>query len=78
MTTEVRFPLVDEDSPESEGVVSTWFAEDGATVREGVLIAEVQVSKIADEIHAPSSGTLRHKIAEGEVITQGSVVAHIE
>ena len=76
--TEVRFPLVDEDSPESPGVVSTWFAEDGAPVREGDLLAEVQVSKIADEIHAPSAGTLRHKIAEGEVITQGGIVANIE
>lgn len=76
--TDVLFPVLDEEAPETPGVVSTWFAEDGAAVREGLLIAEVQVSKIAGEIVAPESGTLRHKAAEGEVVEQGSVVATIE
>ncbi|MQA10023.1 MAG: biotin/lipoyl-binding protein [Pseudonocardiaceae bacterium] len=76
--TDVVFPLVDDEAPESPGVVSTWFVEDGAQVREGELLAEVQVSKIADEILAPVSGTLRHKVAEGQVITQGAVVALLE
>jgi pyruvate/2-oxoglutarate dehydrogenase complex dihydrolipoamide acyltransferase (E2) component len=76
--SDVLFPMLDEEAPETPGVVSTWFAEDGATVREGLLIAEVQVSKIAGEIVAPESGTLRHKAEEGEVVAQGSVVATIE
>lgn len=76
--TEVRFPLVDDDAPEAEGVVSTWFAEDGAQVTGGMLLAEVQVTKISEEIAAPVEGTLRHKVAEGAVVAQGDLVAVIE
>lgn len=76
--SDVLFPMVDEAEPESQGVVSTWFADDGGAVHEGQLIAEVQVAKMADEIYSPATGTLRHAVGEGEVIVQGAVVAHIE
>jgi pyruvate/2-oxoglutarate dehydrogenase complex dihydrolipoamide acyltransferase (E2) component len=76
--TEVVFPLVDDSAPDAEGVVSTWFVENGAHVVAGALLAEVQVTKIADEITAPAEGTLRHKVAEGDLVAQGAVVAVIE
>lgn len=41
--TEIIFPALSENSPDAEGVVSTWFAEDGSTVTEGDLVAEVAV-----------------------------------
>ena len=75
---EVPFPRLDEETPDAEGVVATWFVDDGAAVRAGLLLAEVQVTKVSGEIHAPADGTLRRKVDEGEVVTQGAVIAHIE
>lgn len=34
--TEIVFPTLSENSPDTEGVVSTWFAEDGSTVSIGI------------------------------------------
>lgn len=74
----VSFPVLDEDAPDSEGVVAAWFTRDDTLVQTGELLGAVQVSKIAGEVHAPVSGTLRQPIREGEVITRGAVIAHIE
>lgn len=75
--TEIVFPTLSENSPDTEGVVSTWFAEDGSTVSAGDLIAEVAVDKVDAEVTAPEPGTLAHVVAEGGVTTQGSVIATI-
>jgi len=40
---EVRFPALKEDEPDAEGLLATWFVEDGDEVEEGQLLCEVQV-----------------------------------
>ena len=40
--TDVPFPAVSKEGPGSEGVFSSFFVDDGATVKEHQLIAEVQ------------------------------------
>lgn len=75
---EVIFPTLDEEAPDAQGVLATWFVDDGERVQEGELLAELQVSKISGEIAAPAPGTLRHKVAEGAVARQGCVIAVIE
>lgn len=74
--TEVRFPMLSETA-DAEGTVATWFAEDGNSVDEGELIAEVAVDKVDAEVTAPNAGVLEHKAAEGEVVTQNAVIAVI-
>ncbi|MDN6124166.1 MAG: lipoyl domain-containing protein, partial [Brevibacterium sp.] len=63
--TEIAFPTLSENSPGTEGVVSTWFAEDGSSVAAGDLVAEVAVDKVDAEVTAPESGTLTQVVAEG-------------
>lgn len=75
--TEIVFPTLSENNPDTEGVVSTWFAEDGSRVSAGDLIAEVAVDKVDAEVTAPESGTLSHVVAEGGVTAQGSVIGTI-
>lgn len=75
--TEINFPTLSEDNPESEGVVSTWFAEDGSSVAAGDLVAEVAVDKVDAEVTAPESGTLTHVVPEGAVTPQGSVIGRV-
>ncbi|NNN16640.1 MAG: biotin attachment protein [Acidimicrobiaceae bacterium] len=78
MTTEVRFPWLSSQEPDSEGIVSTWFVESGETVAADQLIAEVQLDKVAADVRAPASGIVRHLILEGQVATQGTAIAVIE
>ncbi|WP_336159280.1 lipoyl domain-containing protein [Amycolatopsis sp. VC5-11] len=76
--TDVPFPVLSENDPDGEGVLATWFATDGATVREGELIAEVAVDKVDAEVPAPATGVVRFLVGEGDVVKQGAPIARIE
>ena len=75
---DVVFPELSRENPEAEGVVATWFVDDGAVVAEGQLIAEVAVDKVDVEVVAPQAGTVKIVTAEGAAALQGSVIATID
>ncbi|MFZ5853149.1 MAG: dihydrolipoamide acetyltransferase family protein [Chloroflexota bacterium] len=62
-----------------EGVVVTWFVEPGAIVREGDLVAEIQVEKAASEVRAPAAGRVEALLVEpGGIVPQGAPIAVLE
>lgn len=75
--TEVLFPQLSDEDPDGEGVLATWFVDDGATVADGQLIAEVMVGKVSREVHAPAPGAIRLKVQEDDVVRQKTVIATI-
>jgi pyruvate/2-oxoglutarate dehydrogenase complex dihydrolipoamide acyltransferase (E2) component len=75
--TDVRFPHLSTETPDAEGVVSTWFINDGETVTVGQLIAEVAVDKVNQEVFAPADGTIAVVVVEGATARQGSVIATV-
>jgi pyruvate dehydrogenase E2 component (dihydrolipoamide acetyltransferase) len=77
MRQDIVAPRVSESV--EEGILVTWFVEPGATVREGDLVAEVQVEKISAEVRAPVGGRLAELlVAPGAVIVQGHPIAVLE
>lgn len=76
--TEILFPVLSEADPTAEGVVSTWFAEDGAAVAVGELVGEVAMDKVDAEVNSPIAGVIRFRAEEGDVVAQGSVIAEVE
>lgn len=76
--TDVLFPPLSKESPQSEGVVSTWFVTDGELVTNEQLLAEVQVDKVAAEVPAPRAGVVRLLVAEDDVVVQGTPIARID
>ncbi len=78
MSTVVPFPVVFEDEPDAEGVVGTWFVEDGETVTAGQVIAEVQVEKISQDVEAPAAGVVHLEVAESVGVHQGATIARID
>lgn len=74
---EIVFPLMSENDPDAEGVVSTWFVSDGDHVEEGDLVAEVAVDKADMEIFAPQSGTISIMVAEAQGVKQNNPIATI-
>lgn len=75
--TDVLFPQLSDQDPDGEGVLATWFVDDGATVAGGKLIAEVMVGKVTSEVNAPVPGAIHLKVKEDDVVRQGTVIATI-
>ncbi|MCZ8547312.1 E3 binding domain-containing protein, partial [Mesorhizobium qingshengii] len=76
MPTEVILPKVDMDM--ATGQISRWFAEEGARVKKGDVLFEIETDKAAMEIDAPASGVLRNVTGkEGIDIPVGAPVAWI-
>jgi pyruvate/2-oxoglutarate dehydrogenase complex dihydrolipoamide acyltransferase (E2) component len=75
--TEVLFPRLSEQNPDGEGVVATWFVDDGARVAMGQLVAEVAVDKIDAEVFAPADGVVRILVTEGQVGRPGQAIARV-
>ncbi|MFE0018968.1 E3 binding domain-containing protein, partial [Mesorhizobium sp. NPDC059054] len=76
MPVEVILPKVDMDM--ATGQISRWFFEEGATVKQGDVLFEIETDKAAMEIDAPASGTLRNITGkEGVDIPVGAPVAWI-
>jgi pyruvate/2-oxoglutarate dehydrogenase complex dihydrolipoamide acyltransferase (E2) component len=75
--TDVLFPELSKERPDSEGVVATWFVTDGERVPADQLIAEVQVDKVAVEVPAPTAGTIQLLVKEGEAVPQSTPIARV-
>lgn len=76
--TDVLFPPLSKDAPDSEGVVSTWFVRDGDRVAADQLLAEVQVDKVAAEVPAPVAGVVHLLFEEEATVVQGTPIARID
>jgi pyruvate/2-oxoglutarate dehydrogenase complex dihydrolipoamide acyltransferase (E2) component len=77
MPSDILMPVVAEDV--EEGVLVAWFVEPGDLVEEGRLVAEVQVEKVASEVHAPAAGRIaRLLVDQGGTARQGAPIAVLE
>ncbi len=62
---------------DSQAVITTWLARDGADVRAGDLLAEIMVEKVQFEIRAPEAGRLTVLRGADDVVSKGDVIARI-
>ncbi len=77
MRQDIIVPRVSESA--EEGVLVTWFVEPGTRIREGDLVAEVQVEKTSAEVRAPANGEIAELLVEpGAVIVQGQPIATLD
>jgi pyruvate dehydrogenase E2 component (dihydrolipoamide acetyltransferase) len=59
----------------TEGKVNAWLVEEGAEVKTGDEILEIETSKITNVFESPVAGTLRRKVAsEGETLPVGALL----
>jgi pyruvate/2-oxoglutarate dehydrogenase complex dihydrolipoamide acyltransferase (E2) component len=61
----------------TEAEVTEWLRADGDTVEQGEPVVSITTTKMAIELEAPASGTLRIRIPEGEIAEVGAVLAEI-
>lgn len=64
--------------PGSEGLLVSWFKDEGSQVAKGELLLEVQFEKASTDVEAPVSGVLsRILVKQGEIVKSGQVLCEI-
>ncbi len=76
MIAEVKVPSPGESITEVE--IGRWMAEDGALVRKGQEIAEIESDKATLTLIAEADGKLSHKVKEGDAVAVGTVACTID
>ena len=76
MATEVILPRVDMDM--ETGKFASWLVAEGASVKKGQALFEIETDKAAMEVEAPADGVLRGvTAASGDVLPVGAIVGWI-
>ena len=75
MNIEVKIPAVGESI--TSGVLSIWHKKEGDGVSRDELLFTLETDKVSQEVMAADSGILHIKVAEGQEVKIGQVVAEI-
>lgn len=76
MPTEVIMPKVDMDM--ASGKLAVWHVAEGAYVKKGAALFDIETDKAAMEVESPATGILHHLLAApGETVAVGKAVAFI-
>lgn len=76
MTINIEAPTMGESI--TEATIASWVKQEGDTVAEDELIAELETDKINLEVTAPKAGVLGKILkGEGETVTVGEVIAEL-
>src|SRR5271154_5109951 len=76
MPIEVKVPTVGESI--TSGLLGVWNKPDGAYVKSGDPIFEIETDKVTAEVVAESAGILKHLAKAGDTVQIGQVVASID
>jgi 2-oxoglutarate dehydrogenase E2 component (dihydrolipoamide succinyltransferase) len=76
MIIEVKVPSVGESV--TSGVVSAWHKKSGEFVKEGEPLFALETDKVSTDIVAERSGVLETKVAEGQEVKIGEIIAVID
>ncbi|OUJ75920.1 2-oxoglutarate dehydrogenase complex dihydrolipoyllysine-residue succinyltransferase [Hymenobacter crusticola] len=75
MGLEIKIPAVGESI--TEVTIAKWLKKDGETVKRDEVIAELESDKATFELPAEADGALQIRVAEGETIGIGTIIAEI-
>ena len=76
MPIEVKVPSVGESI--TSGILGVWSKPDGAYVKAGETLFEIETDKVTSEVVAESAGQLKHLVKVGDTVQIGQVVASID
>lgn len=77
MPTEVKVPALGESI--TEGTLAEWLKQPGDAVAQDEAIASLETDKVSVEVPSPVAGVMgEHKVAAGETVAVGAVIASIE
>ncbi len=74
-TTPLVVPQLGNEVTEAE--ITEWLKADGDAVEDGEPIVNISTTKMAMDLDAPASGTLKILLEEGEIAEVGDTLAEI-
>ena len=75
MAAELRLPVLGDVM--TEGTLTSWMQPDGAEVRAGQPLYQVETDKVSFTVEAPEAGVLRQLVPAGSVVAVGTLVGRI-
>jgi 2-oxoglutarate dehydrogenase E2 component (dihydrolipoamide succinyltransferase) len=72
----IKVPQVSESI--SEGILASWLKPDGAFVKSGEPLYELETDKASQVFIAPAAGTLKIQVAEGTTVSVETVIGSID
>ncbi|HSR23217.1 MAG TPA: 2-oxo acid dehydrogenase subunit E2, partial [Candidatus Eisenbacteria bacterium] len=75
MAVDLRLPRLGDVM--TEGRLLAWLEPDGAEVRPGQPLYELETEKVSFTVEAPAAGVLRQVVPAGEVVEVGTVVGRL-
>ena len=76
MALEIKIPAVGESI--TEVTIAKWLKKDGEAVKRDEVIAELESDKATFELPAEADGVLKIRVAEGETIGIGTIIADLD
>jgi 2-oxoglutarate dehydrogenase E2 component (dihydrolipoamide succinyltransferase) len=76
MPIEVKVPSVGESI--TTGILGKWSKPDGASVKAGEILFDIETEKVTTEVVADVAGKLKHLVKAGDTVKIGQVVAQID
>ena len=76
MPLEIKIPAVGESI--TEVTIAKWLKKDGEAVKRDEVIAELESDKATFELPAEADGILKIRVAEGETIGIGTIIADLD
>src|SRR4051794_1601476 len=75
-TVSIQVPGVGESI--TEGILARWLKPDGAAVKAGEPLFELETDKASSVVQAPAAGTLKIGVVEGTTVTIGATVGTLD
>lgn len=72
----IHMPKISDDMV--EGTIIEWLKPDGAFIERGEELVEIEVDKISFIYEAEERGILRHRVAPGDTVSIGNVIAELD
>jgi len=76
MSIDVKVPSMGESI--TSGILASWHVQDGDFVTAGQVLYDLETDKITSEGHADSAGRIALKVAQGDEVNIGQVIATID
>jgi 2-oxoglutarate dehydrogenase E2 component (dihydrolipoamide succinyltransferase) len=76
MSLDVKVPAAGESITSAN--VARWHKKNGDSVKKGEVLVTLETDKVSNELEADGDGTLKILVNEGEEVSIGTIIAHIE
>ncbi len=76
MAIDIKVPAAGESITSAN--IAQWYKKDGDSVKKGEALVSLETDKVSNELEAEADGILTITVGEGEEVSIGAVIGHLE